>query len=198
MSSPLSCRVAEASCASLIPSRERTVWLSRHILPHEPALRAWLRGRVSRELDLDDVIQETYAVLAGLPDVQHIRAPRAYAFQTALSVVLQIVRRSKLARIDPIGDSAWVSTPTDEPSPESQCAARQDLRWMHELIRALPPRQREAFTLRKVEGLSQRQIAQRMGIAESTVEKHIAQALRVVMHALRMRTSPAWDVRVSE
>jgi RNA polymerase sigma-70 factor (ECF subfamily) len=175
----------------MIPSRERTVWLGRHILPHEPVLRAWLRGRVSRELELDDVIQETYAVLAGLPDVEHIRAPRAYAFQTALSVLLQIVRRSKLARIDPIGDIAWLSTPADEPTPESQCAARQDLKWMHDLILSLPPRQREAFTLRKVEGLSQRQIAQRMGIAESTVEKHIGQALRVVMQALNARASPA-------
>jgi RNA polymerase sigma-70 factor (ECF subfamily) len=189
--SPLSCRTAEAPRPALIPSRERTVWLSRHVLPHEPALRAWLRRRVNRDLEIDDVVQETYAVLAGLPDVEHIRAPRAYAFQTALSVVLQIVRRSKTARIDSVGDMASLSTPADEPSPENQVAARQDLRWMHELILGLPPRQREAFTLRKMEGLSQRQIAQRMGIAESTVEKHIGQALRVMMAALKARTSLA-------
>ena len=191
MSSSSSCRTAEAPSPTLIPSRERTVWLSRHILPHEPALRAWLRRRVNRDLEVDDVVQETYAVLVGLPAVDHIRAPRAYAFQTALSVVLQHVRRSKLVRVDAVGDMAALSTPADEPSPESQVAARQDLLWMHELILGLPPRQREAFTLRKVEGLSQRQIAQRMGIAESTVEKHIGQALRVVMSALKTRASLA-------
>ena len=55
----------------------------------------------------------------------------------------------------------------------------------------MPARQREAFTLRKMEGLSQRQIAQRMGIAESTVEKHLGHALRGLMSALRERASPA-------
>jgi DNA-directed RNA polymerase specialized sigma24 family protein len=38
----------------------------------------------------------------------------------------------------------------------------------------LPDRCREVLTLRKLYGLSQREIAQRLGIAESTVEKHVA------------------------
>jgi RNA polymerase sigma-70 factor (ECF subfamily) len=187
----MSCRAAEAPGAGLIPSRERTAWISRHILPHEPALRAWLRRRASRDLEVDDIVQETYAVLAGLPAVEHIRAPRAYAFQTALSVVLQHARRAQRVRIDPVGDMAALMTPADEPSPESWVAARQDLRWVRDVLLGMPARQREAFTLRKVEGLSQREIAQRMGIAESTVEKHLGQALRGLMAALKARVSPA-------
>jgi RNA polymerase sigma factor (sigma-70 family) len=191
MSSAMSCRTAETPGPGLIPSRERTAWISRHILPHEPALRAWLRRRASRDLEVDDIVQETYAVLAGLPAVEHIRAPRAYAFQTALSVVLQHARRAQRVRIDPVGDMAALMTPADAPSAETWVAARQDLRWVRDVLLAMPARQREAFTLRKMEGLSQRQIAQRMGIAESTVEKHLGQALRGLMAALKSRVSPA-------
>jgi RNA polymerase sigma-70 factor (ECF subfamily) len=174
--------VAEAPVPALIPSRERTAWISRHILPHEPALRAWLRRRLNRELEIDDVVQETYAVLAGLPDVEHIRAPRAYAFQTALSVLLQQAQGANLPRMDMAGD-------TGEPPLEGHAAAHQGLPRMRDLV--MSPRQREAFALRKVQGLSQREIAQRMGIAEATVEEHLGQALRVLMTALKASPSLA-------
>jgi RNA polymerase sigma factor (sigma-70 family) len=181
---PSSCQVAEAPVPALIPSRERTAWISRHILPHEPALRAWLRRRLNRELEIDDVVQETYAVLADLAAVDHIREPRAYAFQTALSVLLQQAQGANLPRMDMAGD-------TGEPPLEGHAAAHQGLPRMRDLVLAMSPRQREVFALRKVQGLSQREIAQRMGIAEATVEEHLGQALRVLMTALNATSSLA-------
>jgi hypothetical protein len=40
--------------------RERDFWLERHVLPHEPALRGWLRGRYLKGLEIDNIAQETY------------------------------------------------------------------------------------------------------------------------------------------
>ncbi len=169
----------------MIPSHARSQWLAQHVLPHEPALRAWLRRRRIEGLETDDVVQETYAVLAGLPAVGHISSPRAYAFQTAQSLVLRHLRRARIVRIDAIGDVETLTAALDEPSPEDHTAARQALRQVCVLIANLPPKCREAFLLRKIEGLSQRQIAERMRISESTVEKHIGRALRVLMAAIR-------------
>jgi RNA polymerase sigma factor (sigma-70 family) len=169
----------------MIPSNDRTAWLARHIIPHEPALRAWLRRRRVDGLETDDIIQETYAVLAGLAAVEHIDSPRAYAFQTARSVILRHLRRARIVRIDAIGDMDLLATALDEPSPERQVGARQELRRVSALIADLPAKCREAFTLRKVDGLSQRDVAQRMGISESTVEKHIGRALRTLMNAVK-------------
>ena len=169
----------------MILTHDRTTWLCRHILPHEPALRAWLRRRRVDGLETDDIIQETYAVLAGLAVVEHIESPRAYAFQTAQSVILRHLRRARIVRIDAIGDVDLLTTAIDEPSPERQVSAREELRRVTELIADLPTKCREAFTLRKVDGLSQREVAQRMGISESTVEKHIGRALRTLMNAMR-------------
>ena len=161
------------------------MWLARHVLPHEPALRAWLRRRRVDGLETDDIVQETYAVLAALASVEHIESPRAYAFQTAQSVILRHLRRARVVRIDALGDLETLNTPLDAPSPEHQTAARQELSRVSELIAHLPSKCREAFTLRKVEGLSQREVAGRMGISESTVEKHIGRALRTLMEAMR-------------
>jgi RNA polymerase sigma-70 factor (ECF subfamily) len=44
-----------------------------------------------------------------------------------------------------------------------------------------------AFELRKFAGCSQREIAQRMGISECTVEKHLVKALKIIMETM---TSP--------
>jgi len=170
---------------AMIPARERSLWLSRHVLPHEPALRGWLRHRRVEGLETDDIVQETYAVLAGLACVDHIENPRAYAFQTAQSVILRHLRRARVVRIDALGDLEQLNTPLDDPSPEHQTAARQELRRVSDLIARLPSKCREAFTLRKVEGLSQREVAVRMGISESTVEKHIGRALRTLMEAMK-------------
>ena len=47
-------------------SRERTIWLATHILPHETGLRRWLLWQRKLFLDADDVIQESYTLISAL------------------------------------------------------------------------------------------------------------------------------------
>ena len=169
----------------MLPSRERALWIAREILPHEPALRAWLRHRRVAGLEVDDIIQETYAVLADLAAVDHILSPRAYAFQTARSLIVRHCRRAKIVRMDALDDGDFDAIALDAPSPEQHASAREELRHVADLIGRLPARCREALMLRRVEGLSQREVARRMGISEHTVEKHIGRALRDLVRAFR-------------
>lgn len=160
-------------------STERAVWLAQRILPHEPALRAWLSRRAAG-LDVDDVVQETYAVLAGLAEVSHIRSPRSYMFEVAKSVVLQGLRRSPVVAFEALAEADGLQAPSDAPSPETVAADRQELSRVATLIAALPPKCRQVFILRKVHGLSQKEIARRLNLAESTVEKHVGKALAIL------------------
>jgi RNA polymerase sigma-70 factor (ECF subfamily) len=168
----------------MAPSTDRTLWIAKHITPVEPALRAWVRSRLAPGIDADDIIQETYAVLASLPGVEHIHSPRAYAFQAAQSLIRRHSRRARIIRFEAIDDVDMSVTAMDEPSPERQVAARQDMRRLSDLVDALPSRRREAFVLRRIEGLSQRDVAVRMGISESTVEKHLLNAQRALLEGM--------------
>lgn len=160
--------------------RDRVTWFARHVLPHEPALRAWLNRRRVEGLETDDIVQETYAVLAALEAVEHIASPRAYAFQTARSVIMRHLRRVRIVRIEAVGLSGDIAAPPDEISPERHATSREELQRVAGVIADLPPKCRQAFLLRRLEGLSQRDVAQRMGISESAVEKHIGRALRAL------------------
>jgi len=162
-------------------SHEKTVWLSRHILPHEASLRAWLRKRRHLPFDIDDLVQESFAVLSALESIDHIHNPRAYLFQTANSLVLRELRRAKVVSILVVDDLDAMGAAADEPSPERQVSDRQELSQLSEALSALPKQCGQAFRLRKIAGLSQREIAWHMGVSESTVEKHIAKAILLLM-----------------
>ncbi len=165
------------------PSDERALWLARHILPHEPALRRWLRRLAAPAVEVDDVVQETYAVLAALASVDHIRDPRAYFYTAARSVLLQQVRRARIVAIDSVAEIDSLRIQQESPT-EAAVSERQQLARLARLIARLPGKCRQAFVLRKIHGCSQREIAQRMGISENTVEKHIGKGLRLLMQAM--------------
>lgn len=157
-------------------SDDRALWLGRFILPHEPALRAWLSRRRVGDLGVDDIIQEAYAKLITLPSVEGIRNPKTYLFQVARSVIATNLRGVKVVTIT-VSDPEVFDLAADEPSAEVQLSDRQELQRLIEAIAALPEPTRTIFRLRRIEQLPQREIAERLRMPESTVEKHISRAL---------------------
>jgi len=61
---------------------------------------------------------------------------------------------------------------------EQQVDRGQQMRLLLQAVNGLPPKCRDVFVLRMIDGLSQREIAERLGIAVSTVEKHLARGLQ--------------------
>lgn len=165
-------------------SDQRALWLSRQVLPHEAALRAWLSSRRLPGVEIDDVVQETYARLITAPAVEGIRNPKTYAFQTAWSVLMTHVRRERVVSFQAIADIDQLGLEADQPSPEQQTADRQELLRLAQAMDALPGKIRDVFRLRRIEGLSQKEVAARLGLAESTVEKHMKRGLTLLMHRL--------------
>ncbi|HKB95635.1 MAG TPA: sigma factor, partial [Rhizomicrobium sp.] len=108
-------------------SDERALWLGRHVLPHEPALRAWLGRRRLGGLDIDDVIQETYTRLVAAESVSHVHDAKSYTFQIAGSVVIDHLRRMKVVSIASVPDFDYLGVISDDPSPERQVIDRDEL-----------------------------------------------------------------------
>jgi RNA polymerase sigma-70 factor (ECF subfamily) len=162
-------------------STDRARWLAAHVVPHEAALRAWLRGKTGLAFDIDDIVQETYAILAAKASVEGIANPKTYAFQVAYSVILQQLRQSRVVPIAAVADVGALEAEIDDPSPEQTMLARDELQRVRRAIEALPRQTRTAFVLRRVEGLSQAEIARRMSLSEHTVEKHIARGIKSLL-----------------
>jgi len=169
-------------------------WFSQ-ILVHEPSLRAYLRKSVSDRADLSDVIQETYARLLALTPAQReaVRTLRAFLFTTARNVAMDYLRRRPVVSLDALmemGPPRVVTESDDEPSLDQKLSARQELEILARVIASLPDKCREVLTLRKIHGLSQKEIAARLGISEHTVEKHVSYGVRLCAVRMLEKTGP--------
>ena len=160
---------------------ERAIWLGRNVLVHEPALRAWLRRRRLGGLDIDDIIQETYTRLVAAESVAHVHDAKSYTFQIAGSVVIDHLRRMKVVSIASVPDLDYLEVVSDDPSPERQVIDRDELHRLAQMIARLPGKVRDVFTLRRVYGLSQREVAAKLGLSESTVEKHMSRGFLIML-----------------
>jgi len=132
--------------------------------------------RTIGDLDVDDIIQETYFRLITKSDTETIRSHRSYLFQVAKSVIATNLRGVKVVTIT-LADPQALDVAADEPSADVLLSDRQELQRLIEAIADLPEPTRTIFRLRRIEQLPQRSISERLQIPESTVEKHISRAL---------------------
>lgn len=157
----------------LVPAEEAR-WFTEEIRPHERELRAYLRGRFPSLTDVDDLVQETYARLLRAREGGQARLTRAYLFVVARNVALDLVRREKVVAIERLGEIERLSVVEERPDAAETLSHEQELALLDAAMRELPPRCREILTLRRIDGLSHRAIAERLGIAEGTVNAQLA------------------------
>jgi RNA polymerase sigma factor (sigma-70 family) len=160
---------------------DRRDWFARQILVHEAQLRGYLKRFLKSRSDVADGIQETYARLLGLSDATlvSIRHPHAFLFTAARNVALEWRRRERMIYRDLMAEPASSSVLDDGPSAYDELRAQEELTLLARAVSALPQRCRQVLTLRKLYGLSQKEIAARLGISENTVEKQTANGVRL-------------------
>lgn len=138
----------------------------------------FLRKRTDNASDAADMTQDVFTQWFDYRDRAQVEQPRAFLFQMARNLLRDHWRRQQVrskARPKENFDSEPLADEQHEPLPAAQRLQR--LEQLKEVLAQLSPRRREALMLHRFEGLSQAQIAERMGISVSMVEKHIAFAL---------------------
>jgi len=164
---------------------ERELWLARHILPHEAALREQLaRWRLPDDLEADDVIQESYSRLASMESVADIRSPRNYFYSVARTTILLHLRRSRIVPIRTVDDLDSFEVPADQPSPEEQASDREQLHLLALAVARLPEPGRKAFILRATEEVSHREIGERLGMTGNAVQKSLSKTIQMLGNLL--------------
>lgn len=158
--------------------------LIRLFQSYRAELQTYLTRRLRDPELAADLTQEAFLRYAEHPPAMagEIRNNRSYLYRTAHNLAVDHIRKSARDRTDMPGDPVMAALPDDHPGQEIQTADRQNLRQLRAVLDELPDRTRQVFALNRIEGLSYQQVAQRMGISESSVQKHLARAL---LHATR-------------
>ncbi len=162
------------------------VWFVGQVLPLEPALMRLLRRHWRHSDEWADIRQDLYVRLfeSALRDGPPLQTT-AFVFACARNLLIDRARRAQVVPIDTVADlEALTELPVDEFTPERLAAARGELRLLQQALDDLPPRCREVVALRKIEGLSQKDIATQLGIAEGTVEKQVTLGVRALAQTL--------------
>ena len=153
-------------------------WFSREILIYEGALVRYLARSWHHREDIVDLRQEVYMRVYEAAAQERPRAPKSFLFATARNLMADQIRRSRVVSIEARADLESLHVLVDEMSPEHCASAQEDLRTIAWVFEQLPPRCREVVWLRRVENLSQREVAAQLGICEGVVEKQVAKAMR--------------------
>lgn len=156
---------------------------ARSFVEHQPDLIRFLTRRLRCSFTASELSQEVYLRAVRVEDTRSIRNPRAFFFQVAANLAADHHRvegrRAELMR----EAQALLWSEDDERSPERQVLAREELEVLAQVIAELPDTSRRIFSMNRFEGLTQREIAERMGISTTAVEKHIRKVLARLSNA---------------
>lgn len=158
--------------------------------PHREAVRGlfvahhgWLLGRLQRKLrqlaQAEDLASEAFCQLLGSRvELSLLREPRAYLTRVAQNLLFQHYRAQELEQAYLRSLAAWPEALA--PSPEERLEVMQAVLQLDRALGSLPVAARAAFLMNQLDGLGYAEIAQRLGLSERTVTRHMAQALRQV------------------
>ena len=159
-------------------------------LAHRHEVHAYLTRKLRDAETAADLTQETFLRYAEhtcgrLATV--VTHQRSYLYRTAHNLAVDHMRREIRERTDALSDGEFGGIADDAPSPERTLGGRHDLAIVRSAILELPERTRQIFALARIEGLTYREVADRLQISDSSVQKHLAKATEHVMRRLRPR-----------
>jgi RNA polymerase sigma-70 factor (ECF subfamily) len=147
-------------------------------------LRRFLSRFFSERQDIEDVAQETFLRAYVAEQRKNIKQPKAYLFRIAKNLALtKLERKSRQIAyyINESGDCVCESGDnfdfTAQESTYGEVEAQELLGIYCDAVASLPEKCRQVFLLRKVHGLGHQEIADRMGLSVSSVEKYLLRGI---------------------
>ena len=156
-------------------------WFLREVIPLEASVMRLFRAHWRNAADIPDLRQELYV---GLYEAGQENLPvntRAFVFRAARNLLINRARREQVVSMDLVAELESLDFGVDTLTPERHVSAREDLRRLQLGLDQLPARCREVVVLRRIEGLSQREVAARMSITEHTVERQMVIGMRALL-----------------
>ncbi len=156
-------------------------WFCGNVLPLEEALTSFIRRNWRIAEDVTELRQDIYErVLAGSQQELPTNT-KAFVFTVARNHLINQTVRARIVSFDLVADLESDGPATDLFATERYLDARDQLRRARDGLDALPPRCREVVRLRKIEGLTTRETADRLGVGIDTIERQLTQGMRALV-----------------
>jgi len=144
---------------------------------HHGWLFNWLRGKLGCPDNAADLSHDTFLRLLMGAEPDSLREPRAFLLVIANRLLINRQRRARVEQ-DALRQIAVLLAAEDRRGPAETALARDLLAQVVLLLtEELPAKPRRAFLMARLEGLSYREIAERLGVSESSVKQYLARAL---------------------
>lgn len=167
-------------------------WFDDFVTESRGELTGFLNRMLRSPDDALEVSQEAYLkvflALRKHEDKDH--CPKALLYKTARNLAISRLRHEQVVHRSMLAVTVSQELQTERRTPEQQASKSEDIRALFFVINQLPRKCRKVMLLRMLHGLSQKEIAERLDIAVSTVEKHIAKGLHRCRDAMQ-ETLPA-------
>ena len=168
----------------------RTQLVERLFRQHAQAVRLFLRGRLVPPDEIEDVVQELFARLAGVPRLEEkmsdsTGSSRSYLLTMANNLLLNRLRKRQRRKAYAATQQEINRESIDERTPERIVAAQLELEAMKAVIMAMPLNWRVAFILQRFRNMSYEAIALHMGVQVKQVDNYMVRAMRRIRKAQR-------------
>lgn len=154
---------------------------------HQAALKRFISRFLPNSYDIEDVSQETFLRAFTTEKGREIEQPKSFLFRIAKHVALTKLTQKSRQITDYLEDFDESEVLLTEDSVEDELIARETLGIHCEAVAGLPPQCRRVYLMRKVYGMSHKEIAGQLGIAVSTVEKHLIKGVEQCDRYVRER-----------
>jgi RNA polymerase sigma-70 factor (ECF subfamily) len=164
----------------MIDDKTLNQWFCREVLPLERSLTHFIRRNLRAGADVEDVRQEIYVrLLAGARKELPMNAG-AFLHTVARNHLINVAQHARIVSVEFVAELERSRYMPDLFETDRQLDARDELRRALSALDRLPPRCREVVQLRKIEGLTRAEAAERMGVGIDTIEKQLTNGLRAI------------------
>lgn len=155
---------------------DRTALLRYLVARYEDLVRR-LASRMDSSIEAADVLQDAYLRIGQAETIPAIHDPQAYIIRISANIAADRRRARSRPRLEDVEVARLLEIADDTPGPAARVESQNELALLDAALRQLPTRRRAIFLAARVEELTHRQIADRMGVSVRTVANEIRQAL---------------------
>lgn len=161
--------------AALPKGDSRSALVARLFREHNQTLLRFLISKLLSEQEAKDVAQEAYVRILNLDTPELVSHLRAYLFKTAANLAIDRLRARAVEHR--VLELDFFEERPKEPDPGRGLAAAEELQFIGRCLQELPAKCRQAFLLRRVEGMSSSEISKVLDVPERTVRHYIVEAI---------------------